>query len=462
MIEFRNVGLLKAGYKIFEQLNFKIESHDNYVIQGGNGSGKTFLLQLISGMIAPSSGEVSYDFIRTSDLHERYNMLRDSLHYIPAHALQAFLSGYHQLFYQQRYYSIGDMQLPRVRDFFNEDRLNFESFKFPPSLNIESLMELELHRLSNGQLKKLLITRNLIKEIPRVLLLDYPFEGLDAGSRKDLCDFIDHIAAVYGIQIILVDHHHELPRAITRRLVLHEFKVKAIETITKDNSAISPFVAKAMNCHCGNSNEPVVEMKEVTIQYGKTKIIEKLNWKINKGERWALTGKNGSGKTTLFSMIYADHPMAYSQQVYLFGKRRGTGESIWDIKNRINYLGPEQIHFMNPGTMGITVHDYLAEGRTATKARLQGLIDFFNLHALTGIPMRCLSSGQLQLALLIRFFLTDKELLLLDEPFQFLDPVTKQSVNEYLSHYLDPDITLILITHYEEDLAAWTQLRMSL
>src|SRR5690606_6328469 len=112
--------------------------------------------------------------------------------------------------------------------------------------------------------------------------------------------------------------------------------------------------------------------------YHGKKIIDNLNWTIRKGERWALTGKNGSGKTTLFSLIFADHPMAYSQQIYLFGKRRGTGESIWDIKKRMTYLGPEQLHFLNPGAVLHTAREFIMQQQHSNVAKkLDTLIRFF-------------------------------------------------------------------------------------
>jgi len=58
--------------------------------------------------------------------------------------------------------------------------------------------------------------------------------------------------------------------------------------------------------------------------------------------------------------------------------------------------------------------------------------------------------------LIINCFLTEKELLLLDEPFQFLDDRQKQNLTSYLQTHLHSDTTLILITHYADDLAEWT------
>ncbi len=208
--------------------------------------------------------------------------------------------------------------------------------------------------------------------------------------------------------------------------------------------------------------EPVLEMRDLKIQYGEKVILKNLNWKINRGERWALTGRNGSGKTTLFSLIYADHPMAYSEKVFLFGKRRGTGESIWDIKKRISYLGPEQLPFLDHSTLSLTVFDFLSTRNESGKDHMNVMVRFFVMERLLTSRLQELSNGQLQLVLLISLFLAQKELWLLDEPFQFLDPVQKERVNEYLELHLNESVTLILITHYERDVEKWTNHRLRL
>lgn len=464
MIRLQNITISRGGVKLFEQFNLDIGDRQHYVIQGSNGSGKTMLLQLIAGKITPTSGVVTYDFIQSPDWTEKHSLLNESIQYIPSHALQTFLGGYPNLFYQQRYYSIGDEQSTRVKDVFGDALPDLASIDFPRALQIEHLLELDLLRLSNGQLKKVLILQGLVRGMPRLLLLDYPFEGLDRESRAELCDFIDQIANRFNIQVMLTDHHHELPAVINRKLVLDKFRIKTIGPVSHDKQRHN-FEKDDSETRSSmkRGTESVVELKNVSIQYGTTKVVENLDWRINRGERWALTGRNGSGKTTLFGLIYADHPMAYSQKVFLFGRRRGTGESIWDIKKRINYLGPEQLHFMSPGSINITVQQYLTDSVVLNGGQsCRDLVAFFEVADLMKLPVRCLSSGQLQLMLLLRFFLADKELLLLDEPFQFLDPWMKTRVNEYMSHYLKPDATLILITHYEEDLQAWTQLRKSL
>jgi molybdate transport system ATP-binding protein len=463
MIELHNVTVSRFGRKLFDQFSLTIQSNEHWVIQGANGSGKTALLDVIAGSLLPSTGEIKYSFVHADDWQERYNARQQNIHYIPAHALQVFLSGYQGLFYQQRYYSIGDTNVPKVKDFFGTAVDKLHDLKLPPTFDISGLMELELTRLSNGQLKKVLILHSLAKNIPKFLLLDYPFEGLDADSRNDLMGFIDQIAIAFNIQMIMVDHHHELPRVINRRLVLQNFKIMLIEdVISSPHKTLDEPTLASTKGEPKNNHPPVVELQDLTIQYGNKKIIEGLNWTINKGERWALTGKNGSGKTTLFSLLYADHPLAYSQKVFLFGKRRGSGESIWDIKKRINYLGPEQIHFLNPKSITIPGRQYIMAQHNKNDDRLTQLIDFFDAAGFIDSPVKHLSSGQLQVMLLLNFFINDKELLLLDEPFQFLDDQSKEKTTEYLNYYLDSNVTLVLIAHYEKDIRRWTQLKISL
>lgn len=457
MVDIKDVTIARAGRTLFTNLNFSIRKGEHWVIQGNNGAGKTTLLQLVAGALTPLRGTINHSFIVGDDWDTRYQQRMERIHFIPTHWMQSALSGAGEVYYQQRYYSIDETGIPKVSEIFGEDLEKLSSLKFPDNFNIHRLLTLPITRLSNGQLKKVIILRQLVRNIPTLLILDYPFDGLDAESRMDLCDFIDDIATRFGIHILLTEHGDSLPSVINRRLVLENFEIREIADIVPQRQVAS--IPPRTPGPIGSSGDPIVEMRNVTISYGGTTIISNLNWRIQKGERWALTGKNGSGKTTLFSLIFADHPMAYSQQVFLFGKRRGSGESIWDIKERINYLGPEQIHFLNHRTRLSTGRSFITGQKHSDPERLNNLITSFSAEEYIDVPMAELSSGQLQMVLLMNMFLDDKELLLLDEPFQFLDPDNHDRITQYLNHYLNENVTLIMITHHEKDVARWTQLR---
>lgn len=457
MIELRNITVQKSGRKLFRNFSFHIKDNEHWLIQGPNGGGKTTLLEVLANQISLVAGEVKYDFISSEEWQERYQQIRKFIRLIPAQALHHLLRGHHELFYQQRYYASGEDQFPKVRDLFSQD-LHSGNFNFPASFNIDHLLDLELIRLSNGQLKKVIILQQLMKGIPKFLLLDYPFEGLDKESRRDLIDFIEGIVRAFGLQLIVVDQHNELPGVINRRLVLEDFSVSSIETDFHVEVKSPTTASHADKVAETSDKEMVVEMKDLTIKYGATTIIDKLNWQVRKGERWALTGRNGSGKTTLFSVINADHPLAYTQNIFLFGRRRGTGESIWDIKRKIAYLGPEQLHFINSPFLGSSAREFIL-GSVEVKDgdNFFRIIGQLRADQFIDLPLRWLSSGQLQVVLLIQCLLQQRELVLLDEPFQFLDPSVKQKVMQLLNGYLNTNSTLIMITHYEEDLVRWAK-----
>jgi len=456
MIELSSVKTARQGVTLFEDLNLSLKAGEQWLLQGPNGSGKTLLLELLAGKLHPVKGEVRIDFIDGNTWDERYAQRRQFIHYMPAHAVQSLIKQDQQQYYQQRYYAIGDEQELTVHNLLGSvDAL--ESLRLPSEFSIDHLLSLPVNRLSNGQLKKLLLIKVLLTGIPRVLLLDYPFEGLDRESRQALCRFIDFLIDEHHVQVMIADQHHELPARINRVLRMDNKKVvahepyHAPETETQQHAAMHSPVQSLITV------VPVVEVSDLKIQYGEHIVLENFNWRVNPGERWALVGKNGSGKTTLFSMIFADHPMAYSQQVYLFGRKRGSGESIWDIKKRISYLGPEQLSYLSPSHIQVTAHEFLLRSLKHWDAhRFARLAKELDADDFLSHPMRVLSSGQLQVILIMQCLLSECELLLLDEPFQFLDEARKAGLNKVLNTYLDSNKTLILITHYAADLAQWT------
>jgi len=461
MIAIKDISIVKSGITLFKNFSWTISLNENWVISGRNGSGKTLLLEALAGILHFPHGEIQYDFIEGENWQDRYDEKRKLITYIPAHALHTFLKGSHDLYYQQRYYEIGDEDVPTVGDLLAVSDEKLRALDIPQSLSIEHLLNLKLTRLSNGQLKKFLLIKSLSKGIPKLLLLDCPFEGLDHTSREDLCQFIDFIFLRHGVQVILVDNHHHLPVCINRKLTLRRFQIEMIEKFSPPvESAHEIFVP---NLERAIIQDEIIGIRNLTLKYGDLILFENFNLRVYKGQRWALVGRNGSGKTTLFSLIFADHPQAYAQEIYLFGRRRGSGESIWDIKRRINYLGPEQVSYLNPKSILMKANEYLINvNNTIDKRVLDGLVQFFDASEMMNKQVSTLSSGELQLLMIMSCFLSNRELLLLDEPFQYLDDIQRERLRQYLLIHLKPETTLILITHYEHDLRQWTDRKVEI
>lgn len=232
MIELRSIHTIKSGKPVFQDFSWKINSGEHWVVTGPNGSGKTSLLEVLGGRHHAQKGSVDYDFITGTTWEEQFEQKRQLIQYIPAHSAQALLPKETDGYYQQRYYSIGDeIKHIRVRDILQGDVHHFLSLDIPPTFDIDPLLDREIKHLSNGQLKKVLILQRLLHHRPKLLLLDYPFEGLDRQSRRDFCDFIDFVVESYSVQVIIADHGYELPKCIKHRLALEELRIVKEEAI---------------------------------------------------------------------------------------------------------------------------------------------------------------------------------------------------------------------------------------
>ena len=248
---------------------------------------------------------------------------------------------------------VGEL-LPEAKDEAWKERL-FSLF------GMETLLDKHIVLLSSGELRKFQLVKSLMNR-PDVLILDNPFIGLDSSARSLLTDLLTTLIANTHLQVMLMlSREEEIPGFITH--VVHveglvcgekqaafchsddrreeesrKHKVDAPEIL---RYALDDNVGKDDN-HGEDENAPeIIRLNKVSIRYGERIILDGLDWVVRKGEKWALTGENGSGKSTLLSLICADNPQSYACDIALFGRKRGTGESIWEIKKHIGYVSPE-------------------------------------------------------------------------------------------------------------------------
>ena len=205
----------------------------------------------------------------------------------------------------------------------------------------------------------------------------------------------------------------------------------------------------------------LVEMKNTTVRYTDVTVLDNLNWQMKSGENWAIAGPNGSGKTTLLSLIAGDNPQAYANEIYLFGRRRGTGESIWEIKQRIGMISSEfQIRYRKSipavdvilsgffDSVGLYRQSSSAQQKIAKK-----WIDFIHMTDKADKPFNQLSYGEQRLLLLARAMVKLPELLILDEPCQGLDRTNRKMILDLVDVIAHRSPTHILfVTHHDEEI----------
>ncbi len=445
MIRFQNCEIWEGNYKVFSGLNLQINAGEHIHIQGPNGGGKTFLGKTIAGKTTIKNGIV--------ELSSEIQSLKDEVSFVPTRTFDVLFSSSNFLFYQQRYYTTSNEEAQTVRAFLGDQLSKLKKWTNFKELNVSGFLDVKVTGLSNGQLRKLVLLKTIANE-PKVLVLDYPYEGLDHESRNEFNQLLENVVEGLQCTLVIIDNQNTLPNITFKRLWVKDFQIH--ENMPAIQHIHLPELEEPIE-----ATEEVIKLNKVQVKYQDKAIFSDFNWEVKKGERWLLRGANGSGKSTILSLIFADHPQAYKNDISLFGKQRGKGESIWEIKNRISFLSAEQFTFSpNSYKNHHTVEEVLVSthkgpfNKDLTKNQTSRLMDeyltYFGILNVKKQRFRELSSGLKQVVLLIRTFIHKKELILLDEPFEYLDIENQNIAKAFINKCLDPDDTLIIISHHHE------------
>ena len=328
---------------VLDGISFSLLPNEHLAILGNSESGKTTLAKALSGKIHFSGtvfaglNNVTENHTRTYLVEQRYNFKN--------------LSGMSEFYYQQRFNSFDSENAPTIlqellKDNPSGSKITNNIDSTLAALGIDYLKNAPLIQLSSGEHKRFQLAKALLNP-PQVLILDTPYTGLDVATCKKLNEILEEISR-QGTQIILIPGTFPIPDFITHVAFLQNKKLQFFgekenyETSVPPESSTPVYDSSLLplsdeDFQFGN----IVEMKKIHLNYGSHVILQNLNWKIEQGEKWLLRGRNGAGKSSLLSLITGDHPQAYSNEIYLFGKRRGSGESIWDIKQKTGYISPE-------------------------------------------------------------------------------------------------------------------------
>jgi len=440
-------------WRMAEPVNLEIKRGEQIAIVGDNAAGKSRLVEILTGHYPLLQNEVHYNFTSS-----KLRLVSENLKYI------SFRDAYgpqDSTYYYQRRWNLGDQS--------DEDS--------------------PLIVLSSGELRKYQINKALATN-PRILILDNPFIGLDAPSRKDFRELLEKLSRETEMLIILVlSKRDDIPDFITHVLPVEGLRLLpkiTLEEYRKQYAAlpkpklkdeiknwIADLPVRELNdsSFYPASGGEILRFNNVSIKYGNRTILQPLNWIVHEGERWALSGPNGSGKSTLLSLVCADNPQAYACDIELFGHRRGTGESIWEIKRHIGYVSPEMHRAY---LKDIPAIDVVASGLSDSVGlyvrprpeQKQICLDWMQVFGVEGIADKSflqLSSGEQRLCLLARAFVKDPELLILDEPLHGLDDRNRELVRQIIEQFcLRPRKTLVMVSHYEEELPPCIDHRLSL
>ncbi|MHA2897526.1 molybdate ABC transporter ATP-binding protein ModF [Enterobacter sp. H2G27] len=442
-----------------------IRAGESWAFVGTNGSGKSALARALAGELNLLKGEYQSDFTRLTRLSFEQ--------------LQKLVSDEWQR-NNTDLLSPGEDDTGRTTAEIIQDEVKDPARcqRLAEQFGITPLLNRRFKYLSTGETRKTLLCQALMSE-PELLILDEPFDGLDVQSRAQLASLLASLNQQGYTLVLVLNRFDEIPDFIQHAGVLADCNLT--ETGEKTALLKQALIAQLAHSeqldgitlpepdapsarHALDPHQPRIVLRDGVVSYDDRSILNRLSWTVNPGEHWQIVGPNGAGKSTLLSLITGDHPQGYSNDLTLFGRRRGSGETIWDIKKHIGYVS-SSLHL--DYRVSTTVRNVILSGYFDSIGIYQAVsdkqhklaqqwLDILGMDTrIADAPFHSLSWGQQRLALIVRALVKHPTLLILDEPLQGLDPLNRQLIRRFVDVLISEGETqLLFVSHHAEDAPA--------
>ncbi|RXJ71605.1 ABC transporter [Veronia nyctiphanis] len=437
--------------------HLEIKPDQHWLMFSSSGNHGELFATLLAGMITPQSGTISGtpEKVGLVSLSSQQALLEDELANDDTDFLDRIDPG------------TSVQQL--IEDCCISSSVDVDSLM--DKLDLVHLADRGFRQLSTGETRRLMLARAMATE-PDLLILDDPYSGLDVAHRETLSDIMNELVLNHQLIILTsrlddlpdcVTHvcafSHEEPLVMTRdKWLSHPIISQLSAQTSKRSDAMVELLRK--NKHQTALPDPLVKLTNGRVAYTDTLIFEKVNWQINHGEHWQIRGPNGCGKSTLLGLIFGDHPQCYSNDIDIFGFKRGSGETIWDIKRHIGMVSSALHLEYRVGSSALDtvisgLHDSIGLYQKPTKAETDKAMEWlkiFHMESLAKTSFRRLEYGQQRLLLIARALIKRPALLILDEPYQGLDFLSRKLVANALQMIAEEHLSqLLFVSHHNED-----------
>lgn len=458
--------ILQGTFHLSETKNLTLDAltlqaGESWAFVGANGSGKSSLARVLAGELNAAKGQLTNSFVRP---------VRLSLEQLQKLVAEEWERNNTDLL------SPGEDDTGRTTaEIIQENTKDLQRCQQLAALfGITRLLDRRFKYLSTGETRKTLLCQTLMSQ-PDLLVLDEPFDGLDVDSRANLAqvlaglhqqnctlvlvlnrfddipDFIDNVGVLAECTLTHVGPRREiLAEALVAQLA-HSEQLAGMALPEADDAGSKPALV---------AGDPLIVLRNGVVSYNDKPILNHLSWEVKPGEHWQIVGPNGAGKSTLLSLVTGDHPQGYSNDLTLFGRRRGSGETIWDIKQHIGYVS-SSLHLdyrVSSSVRNVILSGYFDSIGIyqAVSDRQQSLakqwLHLLGMEKLGDAPFHGLSWGQQRLVLIARALVKHPALLILDEPLQGLDPINRQLVRRFVDVLIgEGETQLLFVSHHAED-----------
>ena len=201
LISIKNLSkTYNSSFEALKNVNLEIQKGEIFALLGPNGAGKTTLINIICGLVTPTSGSV---FVGGYDIIKDYRKTKSQIGYVPQElTLEQFETVFQNVSYTRGLYGKGA----------NPKHIE----KILRDLSLWDKKDSRLGQLSGGMKRRVLIAKALSHE-PTVLFLDEPTAGVDVELRQDMWRIVENLRKT-GVTIILTTHYIEEAEAIADRV----------------------------------------------------------------------------------------------------------------------------------------------------------------------------------------------------------------------------------------------------
>lgn len=342
------------------------------------------------------------------------------------------------------------------------------------AFQLQALAQRGYRLLSAGEARKVLLLRALLRA-PSLVILDDPFDGLDVAACAQLSQALVSIAEQVAVLVVSGFEPDQLPfpsQAVASVAVIAQHRLSFRGTLqawgqhhTAGTAArLPPPVDTGCFYEALPPNQPLLHLVRGRVQYGDQVVFENLDFMVLPGQHTLIEGPNGSGKSTLIEMVSGDHPQAYSNELYLFGRRRGSGETVWDIKKNVGIVSA-RLH--RDYRVDCSVEDVLLSGlydsigvyrerEASERTRALAWLAWLELGVKPSAAFRALSFGQQRLLLIARAAIKVPPLVVMDEPTAGLDPGNRTRALELIASLCtQKKSTILFVTHRADERSFW-------